>query len=105
MSAEDYEIYKILKTENQKAGQNRRQVAIRDFKEASILAAQNGLQLSKCDHEGIRFRLKCKDWIKDIYPGNQRIYCPNPEKSGPFLRLPVSWQLKDVVLAAINKGE
>lgn len=103
MSREDYEVYDFLKDERKKEGQSNRQKAKDDFKEASTLAAQNGLRLSKCDG-GVRYRLeKLKVWIKDIYPGNSRIYCPNQDKKGPFLQLPLEWTLLDVVKAAIAK--
>lgn len=105
MSSEDYEIFKILKKESQQEGQTNREQGKLDFKEASTLAAKNGLRFAKCDRDGIRYRLeKPGIWIKDIFPGNKRIYCPNPRKKGPFLGLSFEepWTLLDVVRAAIE---
>ena len=102
MSKEDYEIFGILKTEKQEEGRHNRQHAEDDFKEAAILASRNGLRLTKCDG-GVRYRLeKPKIWIKDIYPGNGRVYCPNPQKKGPYLQLPLMWKLIDVVKAVLS---
>jgi hypothetical protein len=102
VSKEDYEVFSIIKKEQQQAGCLNRQRAIRDFKEASILAARNGLRLSKCNG-GMRYRLeKSSVWMKDIYPGNGRIYCPNQQKKGPYFRIPGEWSLIDVVRAAIQ---
>ena len=103
MSEEDYEIFKILKKESQQESAAAREIAKSGFKDASVLAAQHGLRLTKCDKDGIRYRLeKPKIWIKDLFPGNGRIYCPNPQKKGPFLSLEGDWSLFDVVRAAIE---
>jgi hypothetical protein len=87
MASEDYEIYKILRAERAKEGEQRRQSALRDYKSAAALANQVGWQF-RC-HSEVHYSLRKpqeNSWILNIYPGNRRLYKICGEKAPTFRR-------------------
>ncbi len=78
---------------------HRMDVAAGQFHEAAAMAAVNGLRLRCCTE--VHYQLKPADgaWLMNIYPSNRRLYA-DPQKRGPFLRVPDNWTLLDVVKAA-----
>ena len=101
-------VFKEMKKEFKAASDGRRVRAGREFPAAAALAAEAGLTLTRLDGKHYRLSLRGPKgciWLKDLYPGNQRIYAPNPERRGPFLRMPEDldeWTLIDVVEAAVK---
>jgi len=85
--------------ERQQDRQDNREAAEKDFKKASILAAQSGMALSRCS--SVHYQLRANSYLWNIYPGNRRIYSDKKHKN-PFLKLPVDWGLIDVVKAAME---
>ena len=86
----------------------RTQAAIVEFRTARTLAAMAGMELTMHNH-GQQFnlrRLAHPQWLKQLYPSNQRIYAP-PASSSPFLKMPETrpWTLTDVVQAAIEMAK
>jgi hypothetical protein len=94
-----------------KNNQQRREVVAKDFEAAAKLAAENGLSLRALAFAGspgdvTQYRIEgpYNSWFKDIYPGNQRIYCPDKKKQGPFINMCFGkhWGLLDVVRACLK---
>ena len=76
------------------------------FLKAEFKAAQAGFLLRR--HSNIHYSITNKNsnqenrWIMNLYPGNLRIYSDvNCPKKAPFLKLPLMWNLIDVVDALI----
>lgn len=86
-----------------------RNVSSEDLEEAIKLAHENGLTLralsyANGDPQDInQYRIEGPGWFKDIYPGTQRLYCPDKAKQGPFVSMPFGkpWTIMDVVKACI----
>ena len=88
---------------NEDVKEQRRTQAKRDFREASTLAAQNGLRFSHIND--VQYQLRGKtfgvSWLINVYPGNCRLY-HDPQKTAPFLEISSEWGLLDVVQSAIT---
>lgn len=82
-------------------GGKRRAEATTEFDEACQLARANGLRLRCCSDAHYQLKHVCKDWLLNIYPGNRRLY-HDPQRMGPFLRVPDDWTLIDIVRAAVK---
>lgn len=105
MSSEDYEIYKILRDEKTKKGEQRRQFALKDYENAATLAKQVGWEFI-C-HSEAHYSLRNpqeNSWILNVYPGNRRLYYDPNKPKGSFLNLNDNWSLTDVVFAAIHQN-
>lgn len=93
------------------ANRRRRHEAANCFDEAAKLAEANGMVLAKLAYAGnpndvTQYRLTGpRDaWYKDLYPGPQRIFCPDKSKQGPFISMRINqrWNLVDIVRACIK---
>lgn len=106
MSAEDYEIFDILKKESQEEAEKRRAIGHDDFYIAQQIAISNNMFLKR--HTSVHYTLKHNDgWAIQLYPGNQRVYRDKNQGTikAPFLKLPFVWSLIDVVKAAKENNE
>lgn len=92
------------------SNQKRREEAAAQYAEAAKLANENGMDLRPLAYadnpeDVTQYRIEGPEgaWYKEIYPGNQRIYCPDKSKQGPFVSMPFGkrWNLIDVVRACI----
>jgi hypothetical protein len=87
-----------------------REDSAKDFEEAADLATKNGMQLRALAYANsgpedvTQYRIEGDGWFKDIYPGTQRIYCPDKSKQGPFVSMKIGkrWGLVDLVNACIK---
>lgn len=79
----------------------RRESATGDFREASTLAAQNGLTLTRKSETHYQLTSK-SGWLMNVYPGNCRLYHDRNRPAAPYLRVPSPWTLADIVRAAIK---
>lgn len=91
--------------------QKLREQASGEFAEASKLASANGMSLrplAYADNPGdvTQYRIEGPGgrWFKDLYPGAQRIYCPNRAKQGPYVSIPqgARWTLLDIVKLCVR---
>lgn len=86
---------------------DRRSEAGNEFDLAEQFAAANGLKLLQRSEQ--HYQLIGPDWLLDVYPGNLRLYRPRPgtrhPKRAPYLRVPIDWDLVDVVRAAIEVND
>lgn len=98
MGREDYEIFGVLKKERQDEAEQSRQLATQMFRDALKKAHTFGFTLVR--HSDTHYKVRTKDWVLEVYPGNQRIY-RHPGSKAPFLRLPEdrNWNLNDIVEA------
>lgn len=94
----DYEIYKALEQLDQEDRQETREYANCEFAFAKDLATESGLILKQHSDAHYQIMPLDKSFIINIYPGNRRIY-QDRAKPGPYLDLPITWTLKDVVVA------
>lgn len=102
MSSDDYDIYKVLRAERAKEGEQRRQEALKLYNAAAQLATQVGWILN-C-HSEVHYSLRKpqgNSWILNIYPGNRRLYYDQNKPRGPCLKVKDNWNLLDIVQAAI----
>lgn len=87
----------------------RREEAAKDFEFAAKVAHEAGLTLRSLAYSGgdpndvTQYRVEGPGWYKDLYPGTQRIYCPDKSKQGPFISMAYGkrWMLTDIVRACI----
>lgn len=97
--SEQVEIWKAMEELRKQEGEQRRQLAHSQLKEAQTLLRGTRIKLSPM---GQGYRFESSDYMIDVYPGNQRIYAPNPKKRGPWLNLPEEWTLLDVSRALLD---
>lgn len=92
----------------------RRTQAGRGFDEAAKIAQEHGMTLRSLAYadkpsDVTQYRIEGPngEWYKNLYPGNQRIYCPDKAKQGPFVAMKIGqrWDLVDVVKACIKAME
>jgi hypothetical protein len=81
----------------------RRKCAGHQFLEAAKLARERGLTLMQRSEQ--HYQLIGPGWLLDVYPGNHRLYRPQPgrlhPKRAPYLDVRLrDWTLLDVVEAA-----
>lgn len=89
---------------NQDIKDQKRTQALRDFAQASTLAAQHHLRFSRTND--VQYQLKGKwlcgtPWLINVYPGNCRLY-HDPQKIAPFLKVSSDWGLLNVIQSAIK---
>lgn len=74
------------------------------FSEAVILAKENYLELTQATPEQYRIEAKDQSWYKELFPKQQRIFCPDKVKQGPFIsmRIGQKWDLVDIVKACLK---
>lgn len=91
--------------------QQRREAAAKEFELAAKLASENGMTLrplayASSPDDVTQYRIEGPEgaWYKELYPGNQRIYCPDKARQGPFVAMQIGkhWSLLDVVRACIK---
>ena len=81
------------------------------FAEAEALARANGLTLKKFSvgdtPMDTHYRIGSDACYKEISPVNQRIYCPDKKKQGPFISMKFGkkWNLLDVVTACVAESQ
>lgn len=98
MSAEDYEIFKVLKKERQAEGGKNRLTAEQQLSQAAVIAYKAGLLLKM--HTETHYSLECRrdNWRINIYPGNRRICADRSRSRAPYIELgDLEWTLLDVV--------
>lgn len=96
----DTEMWRAIKKDGQRRGEENRRQASDIFEEARTLAQQYGLLLTR--HTDQHYSLRApQGWIINLYPGNRRIF-HDEKRQGPFLKLPRKWTLVDVVRAAAD---
>jgi hypothetical protein len=93
------DVMKALKREKQAERAESRAEAWDEFGEAQRLAVKAGLVLRRCTEAQYQLYVD-GGWLLNIYPGNGRLYS-DPNRRGPFLKVPMIWSLLDVVRAAI----
>lgn len=93
------ELYAHMKKERQQQGETRREDAASNYAEAARAAKDRGMRLIRHTDAHYQLRHWRKNWLLDLYPGNQRIYRPNREPRAPFLEFEEEWTLLDVVFA------
>lgn len=102
MTSTDYDVYRILRAERAKDGEQRRQEALKVYQAAAQLATQVGWLFNR--HSEVHYSLRKpqgNSWILNIYPGNRRLYYDQNKPKGPYLKVKDNWNLLDVVQAAI----
>jgi hypothetical protein len=85
----------------QKEGKARRLFASRQFKTVSNLAKEYGFELKQFSESHYQLIHCKKGWILNIYPGNRRLYT-DPKRKAPYLNVSASWDLMEVLTAAIE---
>lgn len=97
------DIFNEERRRRQEAGRQRRIRATNEFPTAQRQAIALGFRLSRRNetHYTLTPAKETKGWLYNIYPGKCRIYA-DPNRRGPFLKLPDEWTLIDVVKAAAN---
>jgi len=94
--------------------QRRRQQVSSSFPEAAKLASEHGMILRELAYAGApsdvtHYRIEGPGgaWFKDLYPGPQRIFCPDKVKQGPFISMRINqrWDLLDIVKVCIKAME
>ena len=99
----DAELWREWRKQKQHEGEERRERADHQFDVARRMADASGLSLVRCSDT--QYNLRGPGWLMSLYPGNGRIFSPDPKRQGPYMRVPRKWTLLDVVMAAAGQDE
>ena len=97
------DFWKTMKEEDKHDRASSRLVAAHQFAHAREFAKSKGFELIQ--HSEVHYKIKTPHWTFEVYPGNGRIW--TNDRSAPILirRMPVCWNLLDVVAAVAKELE
>ncbi len=95
------DLWNAIKEERKVERHSRHDSSEANFKDAQESANLAGMTLRACV-AGIHYQLRGRDWLINLYPGNQRIYRDSNKSKAPYLKLAFDrdWTLTDIVRAA-----
>lgn len=94
------DVYRAMKAYRQEQASESRDLSAKLFAEASRLAKEGGMSLTRRSDAHYQLRHAQDGWLLNLYPGNGRVYGDRNKPRGPFLHLPDGWTVIDAVESA-----